>query len=152
MSITNKKQILDTESHDESGILGNFYMWNMQFYLIRNILLIMLFLIIGKLADLDWATKLNRFVLTILGVWPEIGAPRKFGMRDIRVLLVLSVMVIGLIIPQINALSLVINEYSLVIENIVTITAVTTCALKLLFMWLHQESNFFLHIPVFIFV
>ncbi|XP_023318597.1 odorant receptor 22c-like [Trichogramma pretiosum] len=88
-----------------------------------------------------WAFGLNRLSLKIIGIWPneedEDQAPKTVWKKLIALSVPLMVagLILGIIVPQLYALNLVWQDFSLVIDNLTTVCIAATSTIKLFLLW-----------------
>ncbi|XP_058795486.1 uncharacterized protein LOC131666670 [Phymastichus coffea] len=90
----------------------------------------------NQVSDFAWAFGLNRFSLRLMGIWPSDESVQSRSLQSvIRISIITMIMIFGLLLPQIYALTLCIHQLSLVIDNLLTSSPTFTSCIKLFFIW-----------------
>ncbi|XP_026826806.1 uncharacterized protein LOC113561442 isoform X3 [Ooceraea biroi] len=93
--------------------------------------------------DLEWAIKLNRISLEVLGLWPKVEeVPREKLKRNLHVLAILLLFVFGVLFPCIHSLIKTHEDIMIVIEHLQGILPIITCVVRIIVFWWKKEVCF----------
>lgn len=98
-------------------------------------------------VDFEWATKLNRFALNIVGLWPKVAenACDRF-LSDLRMIFsVLLILFVG-IIPAIYSLMRTWDDMMAIIDNLQFTLPLLIAIIKLVVVWWKKIGNYCLEI------
>ncbi|XP_067205201.1 odorant receptor 33a-like isoform X2 [Linepithema humile] len=91
--------------------------------------------------DFEWAVKLNRYSLELIGLWPKFEqTTREKYMSNLRVLFVFSLLMLVIVIPAIHSLIRVRSNIMIVIDNLQFILPIITSVLRLVIFWWKKEA------------
>ncbi|XP_071626196.1 uncharacterized protein [Temnothorax longispinosus] len=90
--------------------------------------------------DYNWVITLNRFFLSLLGIWPEpYKTPRSKLMMNIRVIIVLNIIIWSCIIPTFHSLIRIWGNITSMIDNLQTSLPFLIAIMKLVLLWQKKE-------------
>ncbi|XP_025073607.1 uncharacterized protein LOC112552487, partial [Pogonomyrmex barbatus] len=93
------------------------------------------------IADLEWAIGLNRFMLRIVGLWPqESKNQREELLSKLRLLLHVIMLIFVLTIPALASLIRVWGDMLLMIDNLQFTLPLLITTLKVFIMWYNKEA------------
>lgn len=96
-------------------------------------------------ADYKWATELNQFSLTLLGVWPEYNKTRKKKLlSNIRVIVVLNIMTWSCTIPSLHSLLRIWDNLMSTVDNLQYTLPLLMAMTKLFIMW-YKEKGIYIY-------
>ncbi|XP_012527743.2 odorant receptor 43a [Monomorium pharaonis] len=95
---------------------------------------------ISGYQDFEWAVKLNRFTLKVIGLWPK----SKYNIQEkltynSRPLITLIILICNLI-PLIHSLIRVHSDITLVIDNLQFTLPTITCAVRIIIFWWKKKD------------
>ncbi|XP_029672546.1 odorant receptor 43a-like [Formica exsecta] len=91
--------------------------------------------------DFEWAVKLNRCTLELIGLWPETKQTTwQKCMRNLRALVVVMSLWIGILIPAIHSLIRIRGDVMLMIDNLQFTLPVFTAMLRVVIFWWKKEA------------
>lgn len=94
-------------------------------------------------TDYEWAIKLNRISLQVLGLWPETEQiPGEKLKNNLRVLASIVFLIFGIIVPYTQSLMNIHKEIVLVIEHVRFIMPIVTCVSRIFILWWKKEGNY----------
>ncbi|XP_011861190.1 PREDICTED: odorant receptor Or2-like [Vollenhovia emeryi] len=95
----------------------------------------------SEYQDLEWAVKLNRVSLKLMGLWPKAQQnSRDKLIRNLHVLVTFLVIVIGILIPAVHSLIMIHSDLMLVIDNLQFVVPCMNCAIKIIIFWWNKEA------------
>ncbi|XP_071626248.1 odorant receptor 4-like isoform X1 [Temnothorax longispinosus] len=90
--------------------------------------------------DFEWAVKLNRFTLNLIGLWPKVARnPRQKLMCNFRVLVTL-LGIISLLIPSIHSLIKIFGNSLLMLDNLQLTLPPISCTIRIMIFWWKKEA------------
>jgi len=92
--------------------------------------------------DFEWATKLNRLTLNIVGIWPNIheNVSDKF-LSNLRVIFCLLLFIFIGMIPAIHSLTRIWGDMFAMIDNLQVTLPLITTIIKLVVIWWKKSGN-----------
>ncbi|XP_018407527.1 PREDICTED: uncharacterized protein LOC108783456 [Cyphomyrmex costatus] len=115
-----------------SGQLENFK--NRIFYMSSNLLKFLQ-------VDFEWAVKLNRIALDIIGLWPKTAKnTRQKLMCNFRVLMVFLAVTCGVLIPSIHSLIKIYGDIMLMLDNLQFTLPAISCSIRIMIFWWKKEA------------
>ncbi|XP_070170249.1 odorant receptor 33a-like isoform X2 [Polyergus mexicanus] len=91
--------------------------------------------------DSEWAVRLNRFSLELIGLWPNcVQTTWEKRMCNLRTLLVFLTVSTVIVIPALHSLMRIRSDIMLVIDNLQFTLPITTCMIKIVIFWWKKES------------
>ncbi|KAF3054340.1 Odorant receptor 095 [Nylanderia fulva] len=92
-------------------------------------------------VDFEWAVKLNRLALDIIGLWPKIAKnPREKLLCNLRVLSVFLAVTIGVLVPSIHALIIIRGDIMLMMDNLQFTLPAISCSIRIMIFWWKKEA------------
>ncbi|XP_024884999.1 odorant receptor 43a-like [Temnothorax curvispinosus] len=92
-------------------------------------------------VDFEWAVKLNRFTLNLIGLWPKVAQnPRQKLMCNFRVLVTL-LGIISLLIPSIHSLIKIFGNSLLMLDNLQITLPAISCMIRIMIFWWKKEVS-----------
>jgi len=92
--------------------------------------------------DFEWAVKLNRFSLELIGLWPRFEQTTwEKRMCNLRALLIFLLIIFILMIPAIHSLIRVHFDILLVTDNLMSTLPITTCVLRIVIFWWKRKGK-----------
>ncbi|XP_029168670.1 odorant receptor 43a-like [Nylanderia fulva] len=92
-------------------------------------------------VDFEWAVKLNRLSLNIIGLWPKIAqSPREKLLCNLRVLFVFLGLTFVILIPSIHALIIFRRDIMLVMDNLQFTLPGISCWIRIAIFWWKKEA------------
>ncbi|XP_011705625.1 PREDICTED: uncharacterized protein LOC105460831, partial [Wasmannia auropunctata] len=111
------------------------------FVYVLNSVILLIFGFIKVSADFEWAVKLNRFTLNILGLWPKNKQnPWQKLVCNFRVFISLLGMMFCLFIPSIHSLIKIFGDNLLVLDNLQFTLPVVSCMIRMIVFWWKKEA------------
>ncbi|XP_071626221.1 odorant receptor 9a-like isoform X2 [Temnothorax longispinosus] len=99
-----------------------------------------LMVLIIVIVDFEWAVKLNRFTLNLIGLWPKVARnPRQKLMCNFRVLVTLLGL-ISLLIPSIHSLIKIFGNSLLMLDNLQITLPAISCMIRIMIFWWKKEA------------
>ncbi|XP_067205434.1 odorant receptor 13a-like [Linepithema humile] len=94
-----------------------------------------------KQIDFEWAVKLNRFSLKLIGLWPktEHSIQEKL-MYNLRPPIVALTLTIGILIPSIHSLIRIRSNIMLLMDNLQFTLPAITCTLRIVIFWWKKKA------------
>jgi len=93
------------------------------------------------LVDLEWAIKLNRISLEVLGLWPKVEKiPREKLTRNLYILAILLLVIFGILLPCIHSLIETHEDIISIIEHLQCILPIITCIIRIVIFWWKKEG------------
>ncbi|XP_026826808.1 odorant receptor 49b isoform X1 [Ooceraea biroi] len=91
--------------------------------------------------DFEWAVKLNRFSLKLLGLWPmtEDNVPENIMYKS-RPLIIILILTFGFLVPSIHSLIRIRSNIMLLIDNLQYTLPTITCAIRVVVFWWKKEA------------
>ncbi|XP_019889611.2 odorant receptor 43a-like isoform X2 [Ooceraea biroi] len=91
--------------------------------------------------DFEWATKLHRISLELIGLWPnsELNFRKKL-ICNLRVLLAFLMITIGILVPSIHSLIIIRSNIELAIDNLQCSLPVLTVVIRIVLFWWKKEA------------
>ncbi|EZA47082.1 hypothetical protein X777_16765, partial [Ooceraea biroi] len=87
-------------------------------------------------ADYEWTIELNRFSLTLLGIWPENHETKqKKLISDIRVIITLNLITWTCLIPSLHSLLKIYDDIMSTIDNLQYTLPMLMAIIKLFILW-----------------
>ncbi|XP_029672723.1 odorant receptor 33b-like [Formica exsecta] len=91
--------------------------------------------------DFEWAVKLNRIALDLIGLWPKTAQnPRQKLLCDIRVLVVFLGVTLGVLIPSMHSLIRIHGDIMLMIDNLQFTLPAVSCSIRIVIFWWKKEA------------
>ncbi|XP_067206072.1 odorant receptor 13a-like [Linepithema humile] len=91
--------------------------------------------------DFEWAVKLNRIALDLLGLWPKTARnPRQKLLCNLRVLLVFVGLIFGVIIPAVHSLIRIHDDTILMMDNLQLTLPVISSSIRIAIFWWKKEA------------
>ncbi|XP_011861185.1 PREDICTED: odorant receptor 43a-like isoform X1 [Vollenhovia emeryi] len=91
--------------------------------------------------DFEWAVKLNRFILNLIGLWPETAHnSRQRLMCNFRVLVTFVGITFGLLIPSVHSLKRIFGDIILMIDNLQFTLPTISCSIRIAIFWWKKEA------------
>ncbi|XP_070170232.1 odorant receptor 43a-like isoform X3 [Polyergus mexicanus] len=91
--------------------------------------------------DFEWAVKLNRCTLKLIGLWPETKQTTwQRCMCNLRALVVVMSLLIGILIPAIHSLIRIRGDVMLMIDNLQFTLPVFTAMLRVVIFWWKKDA------------
>ncbi|XP_024885001.1 odorant receptor 43a-like [Temnothorax curvispinosus] len=91
--------------------------------------------------DFEWAVKLNRFILNLIGLWPKtVQNSRQRLMCNFRVLVILLSLTLGLLIPSIHSLTRIFGDIILMLDNLQYTLPLISCLIRIVIFWWKKEA------------
>ncbi|XP_072751890.1 uncharacterized protein [Anoplolepis gracilipes] len=95
----------------------------------------------AEYEDFEWAVKLNRYTLKLIGLWPEAEQTTwEKCMCNLRALIVFISLLIGILIPAVHALIRIRGDFMLMIDNLQFTLPVFTAILRLIIFWWKKKA------------
>jgi len=92
--------------------------------------------------DFEWAVKLNRIALDLIGLWPVTPqSPRQKLLCDLRVLVVFLGVTLGVLIPAIHSLIRIQGDIMLMIDNLQFTLPAVSCSIRIVIFWWKKEGK-----------
>ncbi|KYM88526.1 Putative odorant receptor 13a [Atta colombica] len=92
-------------------------------------------------VDFEWAVKLNRFSLNLIGLWPKTAQNfRQQLMSNFRVLVVFLSITLGLLIPSIHSLTRIFGDIILMLDNLQFTLPAISCSIRIIIFWWKKEA------------
>ncbi|XP_070170076.1 odorant receptor 13a-like isoform X4 [Polyergus mexicanus] len=92
-------------------------------------------------SDFEWAVKLNRIALDLIGLWPITAQnPRQKLLCDIRVLVVFLGVTLGVLIPSMHSLIRIHGDIMLMIDNLQFTLPAVSCSIRIVIFWWKKEG------------
>lgn len=93
-------------------------------------------------VDLEWATRLNRVSLQLLGLWPEAErVPRERLRCHLRAFAALLMIVLGVLLPCVHSLIITEKDIMQMIEHLQFILPTVTSVIRLMIFWWKKEGT-----------
>ncbi|KAH0954247.1 OrU15 [Eciton burchellii] len=90
---------------------------------------------------MEWAMKLHRTSLELIGLWPNTRLDfREKLMCDFRALLAFLVVTIGILMPSIHSLIIIRSNIELAIDNLQCSLPVLTVVIRIVLFWWKKEA------------
>ncbi|EZA58867.1 hypothetical protein X777_00709, partial [Ooceraea biroi] len=90
---------------------------------------------------LEWAIKLNRISLEVLGLWPKVEeVPREKLKHNLHVLSILLIFVLSILFPCIHSLVKTHEDIMIIIEHLQCILPMITCIVRIIVFWWKKED------------
>ncbi|XP_025264862.1 uncharacterized protein LOC105249265 isoform X5 [Camponotus floridanus] len=91
--------------------------------------------------DFEWAVKLNRIALDLIGLWPKTPrSPRQKLLCDFRVLVVFLGITLGVLIPAIHSLIRIQGDIMLMMDNLQFTLPAVSCSIRIVIFWWKKEA------------
>ncbi|XP_029672718.1 odorant receptor 43a-like [Formica exsecta] len=91
--------------------------------------------------DFEWAVKLNRIALDLIGLWPKTAqSPQQKLLCDIRVFVVFLGITLCLLIPSIHSLIRIRGDIMLMIDNLQLTLPTMSCPIRIVIFWWKKEA------------
>ncbi|KAL7299483.1 hypothetical protein TKK_0007721 [Trichogramma kaykai] len=100
----------------------------------------------SDIQHFEWAFGLNRFVFGLLGMWPkkrpnDNSSSSSFISANVLVIPGMIVLLVGgMFMPQMYALSRIYDDFTLVIDNLITVNPSVSSIMMLYFLWSNRDS------------
>ncbi|XP_067206071.1 odorant receptor 13a-like isoform X2 [Linepithema humile] len=92
-------------------------------------------------VDFEWAVKLNRIALDLLGLWPKTARnPRQKLLCNLRVLLVFVGLIFVLIIPAVHSLIRIHDDTILMMDNLQLTLPAISSSIRIAIFWWKKEA------------
>ena len=93
-------------------------------------------------TDFEWAVKLNRFSLELIGLWPKFEQTTwEKRVYNLRALLIFLLIIFVLMIPAIHSLIRIRFDILLVADNLMCTLPVSGCLLRLVIFWWKRKGR-----------
>jgi len=93
-------------------------------------------------TDFEWAVKLNRFSLELIGLWPRFEQTTwEKCLCNLRVLLTFLFIIFVLMIPALHSLIRIHFDILLVTDNLMSTLPIITCVLRLIIFWWKKKGK-----------
>lgn len=93
-------------------------------------------------VDFEWAVKLNRIALDIIGLWPKTAhSTRQKLMCNFRVLIVFLAVTFGVLIPSIHSLIRICGDIMLMLDNLQFTLPAISCSIRIVIFWWKKEGR-----------
>ncbi|XP_011707038.1 PREDICTED: uncharacterized protein LOC105462209 isoform X2 [Wasmannia auropunctata] len=92
-------------------------------------------------VDFEWAVKLNRFILNLIGLWPK--TEQNFQQRlmcNFRVLVVFLGIILVLLIPSIHSLTRIFGDIVLMLDNLQFTLPSISCLIRIVIFWWKKKA------------
>ncbi|XP_067206062.1 odorant receptor 13a-like isoform X2 [Linepithema humile] len=91
--------------------------------------------------DFEWAVKLNRIALDLLGLWPKTARnSRQKLLCNLRVLLVFVGLIFGVIIPAVHSLIRIRDDTILMMDNLQLTLPAISSSIRIAIFWWKKEA------------
>ncbi|XP_071576932.1 odorant receptor 9a-like [Temnothorax nylanderi] len=91
--------------------------------------------------DFEWAVKLNRFILNLIGLWPKtVQNSRQRLMCNFRVLVTFLGITFCLVIPSIHSLTRIFGDIILMLDNLQYTIPFISCLIRIVIFWWKKEA------------
>ncbi|XP_011861769.1 PREDICTED: odorant receptor 43a-like isoform X2 [Vollenhovia emeryi] len=91
--------------------------------------------------DFEWAVKLNRIALDLIGLWPKIVQnQRQKIMYNFRVFIVFLGVTCGVMIPCVHSLIRISGDIMLMLDNLHYTLPATSCSIRIIIFWWKKEA------------
>ncbi|XP_072752157.1 odorant receptor 9a-like [Anoplolepis gracilipes] len=95
----------------------------------------------GSLADFEWAVKLNRIALDLIGLWPKtVENSRQKLLCHLRVLVVFVGVTFGVLVPSIHSLIIIQGNIMLMLDNLQFTLPAVSCSIRIVIFWWKKEA------------
>lgn len=92
--------------------------------------------------DFNWAVKLNRITLEVIGLWPMPAKNHRDKLIcNLRVFLIVLMSTSFLIIPSIHFLIRICSDIILVVDNLMFVLPIITCWIRMIIFWWKKEGK-----------
>ncbi|XP_077260600.1 odorant receptor 9a-like isoform X2 [Temnothorax americanus] len=92
-------------------------------------------------VDFEWAVKLNRLTLNLIGLWPKaVPNSRQRLMCNFRVLVIFLGLLFCLIIPTIHSLTRIFGDIILMLDNLQYTLPLISCLIRIVIFWWKKEA------------
>ncbi|XP_025074911.1 uncharacterized protein LOC112552860, partial [Pogonomyrmex barbatus] len=89
----------------------------------------------------EWAVKLNRIILDVIGLWPKAAqSTREKLMCNFRVLIVFLAVTCGVLIPSLHSLIRIYGDLMLMIDNLQFTLPAISCSIRIVIFWWKKEA------------
>ncbi|KYN05951.1 hypothetical protein ALC62_03125 [Cyphomyrmex costatus] len=110
-------------------------------YILHKVFIIFYNIKLESFVDFEWAVKLNRFTLDLLGLWPKnIQNPWQKLMCNFRVLVVSLGLTVCLVIPSIHSLIRIFGDVLLMLDNLQFTLPIISCVIRIMIFWWKKEA------------
>ncbi|XP_067206073.1 odorant receptor 43a-like [Linepithema humile] len=90
--------------------------------------------------DFEWAVKLNRITLNVIGLWPKAQNFREKLLCDLRVLIVFLGITFGILIPALHSLMRISGDILLMLDNLQFTLPAISCTIRIVIFWWKKEA------------
>ncbi|XP_011867936.1 PREDICTED: odorant receptor 45b-like [Vollenhovia emeryi] len=91
--------------------------------------------------DFEWAVKLNRYSLVVIGLWPKSEQTTwKKRVCNLHALFVFSIMLFGIVIPGIHSMIRIRFDILLLTDNLQYTLPTVSCVLRYAIFWWKKEA------------
>ncbi|XP_036140339.1 odorant receptor 49b [Monomorium pharaonis] len=91
--------------------------------------------------DFEWAVKLNRIILEIIGLWPKAAQnSRQKLICNFRVLIVFLAVTCGVLIPSVHSLIRIYGDIMLMTDNLLFTLPAISCSIRIAIFWWKKEA------------
>ncbi|XP_072752158.1 odorant receptor 4-like isoform X1 [Anoplolepis gracilipes] len=91
--------------------------------------------------DFEWAVKLNRICLELIGLWPKTAEnPRQKLLCDLRVLVVFLGITFGVLVPSVHSLIIIQGDLMLMLDNLQFVLPAVSCSIRIIIFWWKKEA------------
>lgn len=93
-------------------------------------------------VDFEWAVKLNRISLELIGLWPKnVKNSRQRFMNNIQVLFVFIGIIFVILVPSIHSLTRIYNDAMLMMDNLQYTLPGISCSIRIIIFWWKKEGK-----------
>jgi len=98
-------------------------------------------------VDFEWAVKLNRFTLNLIGLWPKTAQNSRQKLICNFRILITFLGLLGLVIPCIHSLIKIFGDGLLMLDNLQFTLPVISCLIRIMIFWWKKEGiHYFVHL------
>ncbi|XP_039307925.1 odorant receptor 24a [Solenopsis invicta] len=92
-------------------------------------------------VDFEWAVKLNRITLNLIGLWPKTAQnSREKLMCNFRVFVTFVGITCGLLIPSVHSFIRIYGDVLLMIDNLLFTLPAISCSIRIMIFWWKKEA------------
>jgi len=93
-------------------------------------------------VDFEWAVKLNRIALELIGLWPmTVKNSRQNLANNLRVLFVFIGLTFFILVPAIHSLIRIHHDAMLMIDNLQFTLPGISCSIRIIIFWWKKEGR-----------
>jgi hypothetical protein len=90
----------------------------------------------------EWAVKLNRIALELIGLWPmTVQNSRQKLVNNLRVFFVFIGLTFFILVPAIHSLMKIHHDIMLIIDNLQFTLPVISCSIRIIIFWWKKEGR-----------